>query len=150
MWFAYCFPALVIAGAGVYLYHVAYEDWRWWVVPALLGLTAFLYCFFYFFQRWNLRRVIGRQLKSNPAAQGIQRYSISEAGIGMTGSLHNLDLKWEAIIKAVESRYDFFLYFSKVGAYFLPKTALANEHQQEELRRLLKTKLGERARLNQT
>jgi len=37
--------------------------------------------------------------------------------------------------------------FSNSAAYFLPKTAFANEQQQDELRSLLRIKLGERARL---
>lgn len=147
MWFVYSLPAVVVIGAGIRLYQVARDDWDWWVVPALFGLLVWMYLSAYVAGRWNTRRIIRQQLKSSPSAQSPQIYTFSDAGISMTGALHNLDLKWEAIVKALESKHDFFLYPSKSFAYFLPKKAFVSGEQQAELRSMLRSKLGEKAKL---
>jgi hypothetical protein len=147
VWVIYSLPALVVIGAGIRLYQVARDDWDWWVVPALFGLLVWIYSCGFVMTRWNARRLVRQQLKSSPAAQSPQIYNFSDVGINMTGALHNMDLKWEAIIKALESKHDFFLYVSKSVAYFLPKKAFLSGEQQAELRSMLKSKLGEKAKL---
>jgi L-lactate permease len=146
-WIVYSLPAILVIGMSVRLYQVASDNWNWWVVPAMFGLLIWLYSCAYVAGRWNTRRIIRRQLKSNPSAQSPQIYNISDAGISMTGALHNLDLKWEAIVKVLESKQDFFLYISKGVAYFLPKQAFASGEQEAELRGILRSKLGEKAKV---
>jgi uncharacterized SAM-binding protein YcdF (DUF218 family) len=146
-WIGYCYPLLLVSGLGMFLYYSYPTDIKWWFIPALLTLLAWFYLWLIAFQNWNIRRSIRRQLKSNPSAQGPQTYNFSDEGIKLSGGLYNLELKWEAITKAMESKHDFFLYVSKRFAYFLPKTALAGEYR-DQLRTILKSKLGERAKLD--
>jgi hypothetical protein len=147
MWIIRAFPAAVVIGMAIWLYQVAREDWEWWAAPAFLGLLLYIYLGLYFMQRWNLRRIFRAHLRSSPSAQSVQVFNFAEDGIRMTGALHNLEIKWDAIVKALESRHDFFLYFAKNSAYFLPKRAFESAEHQSELRGLLKRKLGESAKL---
>ena len=91
------------------------------------------------------RRTIRRQLKSFPAAQGTQTYTFDEEGIEAVGYLGSSQFKWEAVIKALEGRDDYFFFLSKNYSYFLPKRAFSSSEQQSALRALARDKLGDKA-----
>ena len=57
------------------------------------------------------------------------------------------EIKWDAIIKARETKQDFFFYTSKRFALFLPKRVISGESQMIELRHLIVEKLGDKAAL---
>jgi hypothetical protein len=92
--------------------------------------------------RWN----ISRQFKSSPALQQTQHICFDEDGIKGQSSLASGETKWEAVIEAVESKEDFFFYTSKKIAMFIPKRCFSSEEQQNQLRDLIKRKLGDKAK----
>jgi YcxB-like protein len=53
--------------------------------------------------------------------------------------------KWEAFIEATETKEDFFFFTSSKFAQFIPKYAF-NETQLNQLRELVKSKLGDKAK----
>ena len=105
------------------------------VVTTVLTMPLFL--------RWNFRR----QLKSFPAAQGVQTFTFNGEGLQITGSLGNSEIKWEAITKALESSNEFLFYISNNFSYFLPKRAFSSSEHQITWREVLKDKLGDKAKL---
>ncbi len=149
-WIAYSFPLIFVAGLGLVLWLVNPDSVRWWYVPALSLLLLWFYLMLIIAQKWGLKRQMRKHLKSNPSAQSPQIFTFTDDGITLTGTLFNLNLEWKAIVEALESKTDFFLYISKNWAYFLPKQCFASQAQKQELRDILRHNLGERAKFEQT
>jgi hypothetical protein len=97
-------------------------------------------------QRWALRRVY----RNTPTLQQEQTHEFSDAGFRMSNPLSNTLFNWEAFVGVLETRDFFFLYISRSMAYFLPKRAIPDQTQLQELRALLRaqlTRVGRNARL---
>lgn len=92
--------------------------------------------------RWN----ISRQMKSSPALQQTNTFSLDEKGIKWSGHLGSGEIKWGAIVESVETKSDFFFFTSDKFAHFVPKRAFVSEEQQNQLRTLAKNNLGDKAK----
>jgi len=92
-------------------------------------------------QRWQLRRVY----QHTPSLQQEQTHEFSEAGFRMSNPLSNTLVRWDAFLEVVETKEFILLYISRSMAYFLPKRAIQDPGQLQELRSLLNRELGGRA-----
>ena len=90
---------------------------------------------------------IKRQLNSSKLAEGSYTYVFDEQGFSIGGELAQSELKWAAIIKAVETEKDFYFYTSKKFAQIVPKRAFASQSDIDQVRQLTGSALGERARV---
>jgi hypothetical protein len=130
------FNLMLILGAIIFtllfLLRATAGDAEWWTVPAVPVVVVSLH----FLVRALQVRNISRQLKSAPDAQCVQHWVISDAGLENNSELSNSQIKWGAVIKFRESKSDFFFYTAPRFAKFLPKRALTDGQQTEELRRL--------------
>jgi hypothetical protein len=140
------FTSLLMLGSmllALLLYSANPSGFHWWAIPAIAALTLFLFYLVRLMQRFN----VGRQVKSSPGINEPYVYTFDEEGIGIAGRLGNTNLKWEAIIKARETNTDFLFYTAKKFAQFLPKRAFERNEAMNELRSMLRRKLGDRAQL---
>lgn len=135
--------ALGIVVVGAMLYRAKYNEMGWWVKP----FFGAWFIFFMILLRMVQLRKTGKIRKSTPAAQGPHIWRLNGEGIRITGELSASELKWEAIIKAQETRRDFFFFTSKSRALFLPKRVFANNSQIIDLRDLMRNKLGAKSQL---
>jgi len=135
--------ALSVMVVGVMLYRANYNEMGWWVKPFFGVWIIFVMILF----RMVQLRTLGRIRKKTPAAQGPHIWRLSDEGIRLTGPLSDSELKWEAIIRAKETKRDFFFFTSKSFALFLPKRVIASESQMIDLRHLIGEKLGGKAEL---
>ena len=139
------FNALIMLGVivvGVMLYRANYNEMGWWVKPFFAAWIIFFMILFRMVQLRNL----GKVRKRTPAAQGPHTWTLNDEGIRITGPLSDSELKWEAIIKAQETKRDFFFFTSKSLAVFLPKRVIADS-QIIDLRHLISKKLGANSQL---
>jgi hypothetical protein len=137
---------MLVLGAvvlGLLLYKMDAEDFHWWALPAIVGIVAMLVYLTGFMQRFN----IGRQLKGIPGIDEPYVFTFSEGGIAIAGRLSSVNIKWEAVVKARESKSDFLFYTTKRFAQFLPKRAFVRDEEMNNLRVLLRESLGKRAQL---
>lgn len=111
-------------------------------ILVLLIISIWLKFFTNPFLKWN----ISRQYKSSPTLQETKRLQFDEEGISSSSQLGKTETKWEAVIEAVESKKDFFFYITNKYAQFVPKRAFTSVEQQNELRHLVKQKLGDKAK----
>jgi hypothetical protein len=110
-------------------------------LPWLL-LGMFWVAFIPISQRWAARSLP----KRDASVRGPQERTVDSDGFHSRGNGVSLDVPWHAMLRGVETN-DFFLFFySKQVAYYVPKRVLA-DGQIREVRRLMRTELGERARL---
>jgi hypothetical protein len=109
----------------------------------LLGGPAFVFIFLplgQMFQIWS----IGRR---NRTATGMQKQSFTPDGFSTSGDAFEVNLKWDAINKATETKDFFFLHYSARGAYYVPKARISTIEDMSKLRRILHANLKDRARL---
>lgn len=140
------FNIMLVLGAAILallLYRANPDGFHWWAIPAIAGL---LFLFFYLI-RFTQRLNIGKQLKSVPAINEPYVFTFSEEEITIAGRLSSSTIKWEAIVKACESKTDFLFYTAKRFAQFLPKRAFGHTEEMNELRVLLNRNLGDKAEL---
>ena len=115
----------------------------WWILPAIIAVLVLWYGAMRSIATWN----ISRQLRNAPAAQGSHTWTIGLDGINIAGPLSRGDLKWEAIIKVLESKEDFFFYTAPKFAQFLPKRSVLGDESLVRLRTLITERLGKKARV---
>ena len=140
------FRGLVLIGivaVALLIYSADFDQMGWWVKPMF---AAWITLFTVLVRTVQVRNM-SKQLKSAPSAQGNHTWSFSDEGIKIVGPLSAGDIKWEAIVKARESKTDFFFYTTKHFALFLPKRVLAGDPETVDLRRILGANLGDRAKL---
>ena len=148
------FPAIIFLSIIVYSLFSSKEGFELdslTFTNILAILIAVLFLFFLllalrFFPNPMLKWSISRQFKSSPALQQTQHICFDEDGIKGQSSLGSGEAKWKAVIEAVESKEDFFFYTSKKFAQFVPKRCFSSEEQQNQLRDLVKRKLGDKAK----
>jgi YcxB-like protein len=95
------------------------------------------------FQIWSASR-------HNKTLLGIQNITLTPEGFSTSSDAFNVNFKWDAIHKAIETKHFFFLYISARNAYFIPKEKFLTAEDLEKLRIVLKTYLKEKARLRST
>jgi hypothetical protein len=140
------FRGLVLVGivaVALLLYKANYDQMGWWVKPLFAAWITLLTILLRTVQVRNL----SKQLKSSPSAQGNHVWSFSDDGIKVMGPLSTGEIKWEGIVKARESKTDFFFYTTKRFALFLPKRVLAGDPKTVDLRQMIAKQLGDKARL---
>jgi hypothetical protein len=109
----------------------------------LFGGYVFMFIFMpllQMFQIWSASR-------RNKTILGIQNQALTRDGLSISSDAFNVNLKWDAIYKAIETKKFFFLYISSRTAYFIPKKRISTAEDLEKLRTVLKTYLKEKARL---
>ena len=84
--------------------------------------------------------------RRNPSI-GIQTWVLTPDQYSVSGRLFDTKLKWDAFIKAPETRRFFLLYISSRWAHFIPKSAITSHEQLCAIRALIQQKLGVKARL---
>jgi membrane-bound metal-dependent hydrolase YbcI (DUF457 family) len=92
-----------------------------------------------------VRRQLRRQYSDTPSLRGPQVYQFSDGGLAMTGGATTTTLGWDSLVEAAETDAFFLFYHSKRQAFYLPKRVMGDEQQLQQLRQLLRTRLGPRA-----
>jgi len=85
--------------------------------------------------------------RRNPSI-GTQTWALTPDHYSVSGTLFDTTLKWDAFIKARETRRFFLLYISSRWAHFVPKSAIGSREQLSAIRALIQQKLGAKARLS--
>jgi hypothetical protein len=94
-----------------------------------------------------VRNQFQKQIDSSPALQQPKTIIFDENGISGQSSLGAGETRWEAVIEAAETPDDFYFFTAKRFAQFVPKRAFLNDGQQDKLKFLARSRLGERAKL---
>lgn len=108
----------------------------------LVGGLMFMLVFVPLIQLLNVSSIRRR----NPSIGGVQTYTITADGYSVHGSLFDTTLKWEAFLKAIETKEFILLYVSTRWAHFIPKSA-ASASDLDAIRTILNEKLGTKAKL---
>ena len=114
--------------------------WPAWILPVvgflfmsvLMPLTTM-------FNVYSMRR-------RNPSV-GNQTWVLTPEHYSISGNLFDTTLKWDAFIKARETRRFFLLYVSSRWAHFIPKSAVCSRDELGAIRSLIRQKLGSKAHL---
>lgn len=140
------FNSMLAVGAvilGLLLNRADPDGFHWWAIPAIIGLLLL----FVFLIRFSQHKGVSKQLKGVPAANEPYVFTFADEGISIAGRLSDANIKWEAILRAHESKTDFLFYTTKRFAQFLPKRAFANDDTASELRAMLNQKIPGKAEL---
>ncbi len=81
-------------------------------------------------------------------AGSLQTYTITPEAYSLSGSLFDTTLKWDAFLKARETKQFFLLYVSSRWAHFIPKAAISSGSDLCRIRSIIREKLGSRAHLS--
>jgi len=92
-----------------------------------------------------MRRSASKLLKFYPELREEVRITFSNEGIEKSFELTKDLTKWKKYLEATETKTDFFFYVSDELSEFVPKRAFENELQQNQLKELVKSNLGEKA-----
>lgn len=112
----------------------------------LLGSVALVVGLGQLLGPWIQRRRYRRLYAETPGTRGPQVYRFDADGLMMSGGVAAITLGWDAIIEADETDELFLFFFNKQCAYYLPKRAIGGAPVESELRELLRTHLGDRAK----
>ena len=139
-WVAWAIWPLLLALAVFYL--TSGVPWQnlW-----LLGLGALFLLTLQSLTPWIQRRQLKRAYAETPNLRGPQAYQFSDAGVAITGGAATTTLGWDSFVEVAETEEFFLFFYSKRGAYYVPKRAVGKEIYQRALRALLRAKLGTRA-----
>ncbi len=85
----------------------------------------------------------------NRLADISQTIVLDNDGITFSAATFSTSFKWPAIRKAVETRYNLFLFVSPMAALTLPKVAFYEPGSLDAARALIRERLGDRAKLHQ-
>ena len=96
--------------------------------------------------RLLLKRQFEKQIRSSPTLQEPKTLVFSDDGVNGYQSLATGATSWDAFVSAEESENDFYLFTSNKAANFIPKSSFRSKDEENELRELIKEKLGNRAK----
>jgi YcxB-like protein len=150
--FVYVFGMIFFCIFALFVFYVAIVTIKAgdWFLPTIFICTGIVSLLFAFglkpFQRFFNLRNLKAQLKSSPLLSEEKLISFSEEGISGEGNFSNGMTKWEAFIQAGETENDFLFFMSDKSSQFVPKRAFKNDEQQNQLRELVKLKLGDKAK----
>jgi hypothetical protein len=111
----------------------------WLLAGAALAVSAMASYAIPFAQVLSLR-------KGQAGIAGPHTMTLTDGGVRMRSPHSDVDLSWEAIYRARETKEFIFIHMGKNVAYFLPKRVLTPE-MLSRARELLLSRLGKRARL---
>jgi hypothetical protein len=137
-------PLALVVGLLLLHQDVAFPGlfgWPAWMLP-IIGFTfmGVLMPLVHMFNVYSYRR-------RNRSVESVQTYSITPNEYAVSGSLFDTKLKWDAFIKARETKHFFLLYISSRAAHFIPKSAFKSTSDLHSVRSLIMEKLGSNARL---
>ncbi|MBC7795957.1 MAG: YcxB family protein [Pyrinomonadaceae bacterium] len=81
------------------------------------------------------------------AVKGSYRYVFSLEGIEFFSQTASSQILWIDLVKVVESRTDFLLFPQPQISYLIPKRAFESESQINDFREMLRSALGDKAKL---
>ena len=93
--------------------------------------------------RWHKARTLPRR---DPSLQGPQQRVLSDEGLQVRGVGVVTSYEWSTIQRAVETTHLFLLFVHPKWAHYLPKRAIPTSAELEQVRALLRSKLGDRFR----
>lgn len=114
------------------------------MVPSVLPYVA-LSLFWFALVPLSQRRRANRLPSEDVSTQGPQVRTLDSEGFHSSGNGVKLDVPWHAFKRAVETEEFFLMFYNRQCAYFLPKRTMS-VGEQAEIRDLLRTGLGDRAR----
>jgi hypothetical protein len=82
--------------------------------------------------------------RNDPSIKGELTHHLTEDGYHIRGSAVNVDVKWPGVLRLVETNEFFLVFWSKAGAYYLPKRVVPADTIQL-LRDVFVRELGDRA-----
>ena len=133
-------PALIFLGA---LYAYSGVAWRdMWLLYLSAAFVLMLTVGGPAIQRWQL----GRLYAGSPILRAPQQYEFTVDGVSIRGGPAASTMRWDAFREAVETDEFFLFYLSPRIAYYLPRRAITDRRAANELRVLLHSVLGDRAR----
>ena len=91
-----------------------------------------------------MRLAVKRQLGDDPGRQQERTYTFDAGGLRVDGGSFQVELNWAKLIIVRETN-EFFLFFTRKAAYYLPKRAIQWPERLEGIRDLLVEYLGDRA-----
>lgn len=80
-----------------------------------------------------------QQVKLSPAFQEALVYSITDKGVSVKQGGQKVEVKWDEVVKAIETKRNILIYTSNVTAFILPKDMM--EGNTNTLRELIKQKI---------
>ncbi len=91
-----------------------------------------------------MKHAVKRQLDDDPSTHQERTYTLDGAGFRVDGESFNVELNWAQLIVVRETN-EFFLFFTRKSAYYLPKRAIQWPERLQGVRELLVEYLGDRA-----
>jgi len=120
--------------------------------PALLGLPEwaglllgpfFAFVFIPGIQALN----VWQHRKNNKSIAGDLHYKISEEGFESHGGSFQVKLNWAAIHRVVETKHFLFFYVASASAQFIPKSWITSPGGLADARTIIRSAIGDRAKL---
>ena len=138
-WRSWGWPSVVVLLAAM-------SFWKFWVgglasLP-VVALWAVLAAGLYF---WGLSRIASRMQEAHKKT-GATSYTFSRDGFDYQSSVSQSHTSWSAVDRAAETRRSFLLIYANTCFLIIPKRCVPEE-RLPELRNLMRTSLGSRARL---
>jgi YcxB-like protein len=97
---------------------------------------------------WGASHLAARRTQRlDPSAKGTLTRTLTDIGFRIDGAGQSVDLKWDSVHSAVETNEFLHIFHNKLCSYYVPKRLIATRDQLDEVRDLLRTKLGDRARI---
>lgn len=93
-----------------------------------------------------MKRQFEKQIRSSPTLQEAKTMIFTENGVNGYQSLATGEASWDAFVSAEESEKDFYLFTSNKAASFIPKRGFQSKDDENELRELIREKLGDKAK----
>ena len=90
---------------------------------------------------WYAAKTLPRR---SPSLQGPQERVLSSDGFQVRGRGAVTSFEWSAIQRAVETKRTFLFFFNQKQAHYLPKRAIPTSADLEQVRTLLRERLGAR------
>ena len=113
------------------------------LLPYLLLVTLW-----FAFLSWGQFYLAARRTQRlDPSARGVLTRTLNTDGFRIDGTGQAVDLRWEGIHSIIETSEFFLIFFNRLCAYYIPKHLVRSSVELDEIRTLLRVKLGDRASL---
>ena len=143
--FFYYLKVLLLYAVVAALYLYANRDHSIWMDLAIFSIIAFLYLLMV---PWLIKKSVHRRVRQI-LSQSENRHILEACEVGLSAhGIMDKDnesesfYKWEAIVKKAETPLAFYLYTNSYHAIVIPKRALKNEAELQQLNEMLSTHLS--------
>lgn len=147
-------PVLRALRIGVLVLPFLMIAWSWssgWALPVAIFRNLFWIVFAALFVflgvPMNVRSLVKAMRRADPQWDAQQALLLDDEGIHLLTPPQLLDVPWQEVGWAVETNGVFLLRLGKPRMLFIPVRAAMAQQALDPLRRLLRTRLGSRARL---